>query len=563
MELTGYFIKVTVCLTVFALIYHTCLRKLTFFNLSRIYLLASLIFSFIIPLLHFEYERNELIETISSLRDVSIISDYTTDHETDLPANRQAWPDPVQAGIGLYALISLFLFVQLLWKIIRILINVKANGRRIGRMILTPPVGRMINCSFFNIAFINRKNLSPEELEQVLAHEYEHMKRLHSADKLLIELLRVILWFNPLIYYYRHKIAEVHEFEVDAAMISRFNKRRYASMLLKLSSGVSLMLANSFSRNKLEIRISRLFTHKSSKMKKLLYLSFFPAIVVLGFYLSVQVVFARIYKNPDLVRGKDMPANDPEKDLLDKSSTDHIKTYPVNRKKDPVPDKNRVLPSAENERIKQIAVNAGYKTVESSVNSEPVTTILSVGTKKKLKVVLDPGHGGKDNATRVAGIYEKDLTLEVAKEIRKVLQERGFKVILTRETDEFVSLYTRAKVQGDIFISLHANSIPNGNMNRNGMEIHVGSTMDQGSPLLNRSVRLAQVFHNELRKMDDIQLNEAIFKQSLVVLRANVSPAILVELGYMSHPDDLKFMTDKSSQRKIADAFAEAISAYN
>jgi N-acetylmuramoyl-L-alanine amidase len=95
------------------------------------------------------------------------------------------------------------------------------------------------------------------------------------------------------------------------------------------------------------------------------------------------------------------------------------------------------------------------------------------------------------------------------------------------------------------------------------MEIFIGSTMDQGSHLLDQSTRLAKVFHHELREIGDIKLKEAIVSQSLAVLRTNTSPAILLELGYMSHPGDLKLMTDESYQRRIADAFAKVLTSYN
>jgi N-acetylmuramoyl-L-alanine amidase len=149
-------------------------------------------------------------------------------------------------------------------------------------------------------------------------------------------------------------------------------------------------------------------------------------LTVLGFYLSVQVVYARIYKDPDPGTWKVQPVEDPAKS---KSSTESI--TPFSTEEHLVPVKEKLLLTEENERGELITVSAGYKAIEPSVRTESGNLVLRTDPGKILKVVLDPGHGGRDDASQVAGIYEKDLTLEFAKVIRKVLQERGFEVVLT------------------------------------------------------------------------------------------------------------------------------------
>ena len=79
---------------------------------------------------------------------------------------------------------------------------------------------------------------------------------------------------------------------------------------------------------------------------------------------------------------------------------------------------------------------------------------------------MDPGHGGKDSgAVGQVGILEKDIVLEVAKELRWLLKARGFEVVMTRESDHFVTLGKRAHManqeDADLFISLHANAAKN------------------------------------------------------------------------------------------------------
>src|SRR5439155_154786 len=81
------------------------------------------------------------------------------------------------------------------------------------------------------------------------------------------------------------------------------------------------------------------------------------------------------------------------------------------------------------------------------------------------KIVLDPGHGGRDDgAMTEAGLREKDLTLDVARRLRRLLLDQAFEVLMTRDRDEAVSLRQRAQFANaegaDLFVSIHVNSIP-------------------------------------------------------------------------------------------------------
>lgn len=190
----------------------------------------------------------------------------------------------------------------------------------------------------------------------------------------------------------------------------------------------------------------------------------------------------------------------------------------------------------------------------------------STGMPKAFRVVLDPGHGGKDSVTRANGFYEKDIVLDIAKEIKDHLNKNGFEVIMTRESDEFISLSDRAAVSGDVFISLHANSVadtigPSVRSMIKGMEIYTGKNTQNNSELKTRSKALASIFQIQLSALDGIS-SRGIKEKQLAVLTQNQSAAILIELGYLTNEEDLTFLTSKDNYKQIAEAFSKALKAY-
>ncbi|MEJ6979038.1 N-acetylmuramoyl-L-alanine amidase [Pedobacter sp. P351] len=182
------------------------------------------------------------------------------------------------------------------------------------------------------------------------------------------------------------------------------------------------------------------------------------------------------------------------------------------------------------------------------------------------RIVLDPGHGGRDSVTRSGGVYEKNIVLTIAKEIRSHLEKSGFEVVMTRNTDEFVPLGERAMIKGDVFISLHANSVadtigPSVRSMIKGMEIYTGKSTDGDTVLMNKNQLLAGKFKEQLTGLRGINCR-FVKQKSLAVLNQNRTAAILIELGFLTNQEDLAFLTDRNNYQQIADAFINAIKAY-
>jgi len=121
-------------------------------------------------------------------------------------------------------------------------------------------------------------------------HEAEHAHLGHSAARLALEILRVVFWFNPVLWLYQRSLAHLHELQAAAAVAHRFDARAYARLLLHLHGGAGLPLTNLFSRQPLKDRLAALFqTKPTSAMKKLLYLAALPVALVATVFLAQSV----------------------------------------------------------------------------------------------------------------------------------------------------------------------------------------------------------------------------------------------------------------------------------
>lgn len=179
-------------------------------------------------------------------------------------------------------------------------------------------------------------------------------------------------------------------------------------------------------------------------------------------------------------------------------------------------------------------------------------TTRSLGAGPFSTVIVDAGHGGHNRGARAyRGQYEKDLTLDTANRLANILRKRGFRVIMTRSSDQFVSLDRRVNISNasrdSIFVSVHYNWVryPSGR----GTETFYYSE---------RSRRLAANVQAELARSYNTP-NRGVKRRGFYVLRKNSRPAILVECGFISNPSDNAFIQTASGRQKIAEAIAQGI----
>ncbi|ADO02373.1 N-acetylmuramoyl-L-alanine amidase [Helicobacter pylori SJM180] len=234
--------------------------------------------------------------------------------------------------------------------------------------------------------------------------------------------------------------------------------------------------------------------------------------------------------------------------------------------------------------------------------AEKNDTFIKTKRKKHKKIVLDAGHGGKDCGAMSANLVcEKDIVLEVVKFLHKELKKRGYSVLLTRDKDIYIDLVARTELANkkgaDLFISVHANSIPKrSTSNAHGIETYFLSTA--------RSERARKVAEQENK--DDVNLMDYFSKSLLLnslntqrliisnklaidvqygmlqsirknypdvvdggvregpfwVLAGALMPSILIEIGYNSHAIESKRIQSKPYQKILAKGIADGIDSF-
>ncbi|AZA75419.1 N-acetylmuramoyl-L-alanine amidase family protein [Chryseobacterium indoltheticum] len=175
--------------------------------------------------------------------------------------------------------------------------------------------------------------------------------------------------------------------------------------------------------------------------------------------------------------------------------------------------------------------------------------MLSFSTETKKIIVIDAGHGGNDFGATMNGVSEKDMVLNIARQIKKASDKDGtYEVILTRSEDTSTTLTERTeqinKLNPEMVISLHINRTPEANTNKSGHEIFMQKTSESKS--------LAEKLSKKLGEC-------SIKEENLHILRNSKSPAVLVELGYINNTKEREYMNNSDGQREIAQKFADFI----
>ncbi|WP_375341223.1 N-acetylmuramoyl-L-alanine amidase [Plectonema radiosum] len=176
-----------------------------------------------------------------------------------------------------------------------------------------------------------------------------------------------------------------------------------------------------------------------------------------------------------------------------------------------------------------------------------------------IKILLDPGHGGEESgAVGPTGLPEKDVNLTVSNLLREELLKRGATVVMTREDDKFVSLDQRqliiAKEEPTLALSVHYNALPD----YGDAEKTKGVGMFWYHP---QAHSLAIYLHNYLvDKLD--RPSYGVFWNNLALTRPEAAPSLLLELGFMSNPEEFEWVTNSKQQKKLAQTLADGITKW-
>lgn len=269
MTLTGYLFQVSTYLIVFYAFYEIAVKGQTFFMLNRIYLLSVIVFSLAIPLTRIQWllQKEVIQQTLSvtvqfALTRVQPIQQFTSS------LDRLTLPVYITGTT-----LSSVLFIWRLMGLKKTAIKSSKNKA----------------FSFFKFKVVDQ---TLPDYPIINVHEQVHVRQLHSADILFVELMGILFWFNPVIYCYKRSIKRVHEYLADRAAARYMgDNKSYALLLFHKSIGLSPVLANSFQNTSLlKSRIYMLQREQSRKLTLWRYIAIVPIIAIMLLFSSASII---------------------------------------------------------------------------------------------------------------------------------------------------------------------------------------------------------------------------------------------------------------------------------
>lgn len=256
-----------ISLGLLTLVYFFFLRKETFFRLNRVYLIVSAVFSGILPLLHIPVFLNSASSNLAL-----IASGPRVLEAVDVYGGAGADASGIFLSLPLIGLIYfsgiLFFALRFTWKLGQMVLLVRSGEKRKYKGLTIVRLGFETSAfSFFRWLFVGRDfQFGTEESNHILKHEVVHIRQRHSVDVLLLELVALVQWFNPFIWYLRRAVRENHEFLADALVVNKgISPVRYKAMLIEQVTGIQLQVANNFNYSLLKSRMKMISKIKSPR----------------------------------------------------------------------------------------------------------------------------------------------------------------------------------------------------------------------------------------------------------------------------------------------------------
>ena len=278
-----YILQSGLCLAVFYSVYELFLKRETYFQLNRIFLVSGLLLSFLIP----AFPIASPFKTTAAPPAV----DFASIPSASARGFRS--PDFLYVLYGIGVLVFLLRFGLQLAKLRRV---VRTHGirRLCGAKIvavdrLFPPF------SFLDVIFINQGPSIDANLRRILAHEQVHIRQHHTLDVLLMEIVLSLQWFNPFVWRYKKALQETHEYLADSGVIAQgFSSVKYQLLMFEQHVGASLFeFGNNFKKSQIKRRIMMLSKIESPEVAKLKLLLALPMVIALVLIFAEPRVAAR------------------------------------------------------------------------------------------------------------------------------------------------------------------------------------------------------------------------------------------------------------------------------
>jgi TonB-dependent SusC/RagA subfamily outer membrane receptor len=270
--LIEYFAKLSISLAVVWLFYQFVLRRLTFYNHNRWYLLGYSLLSFVIPLIDITPALHQ-----NDLTDIGVVQWVPLVYK-NAAAN---------TSLSVWNIISILVVAGMLFMLVRLLVQLISFRRMMKKATVVSAEGiqlyqvnePIIPFSFGNAVFFNVNLHTTEELEKIIRHEFVHVKQRHSIDIICSEILCLLNWYNPFAWMIRAAIRQNLEFVADNKVLENgINKKQYQYLLLKVIGDNQFSIAQKFNFSSLKKRIAMMNKNKSTKKHLFRFLFLLPVL---------------------------------------------------------------------------------------------------------------------------------------------------------------------------------------------------------------------------------------------------------------------------------------------
>lgn len=277
-----YFLKLSISLSVVYLFYQLVLRRLTFYNWNRWYLVSYSLLSFFIPFVDISLvlDKNEWSS--------SAIVQWLPTFQTNNSHSAGVYSSPTL--LSPTDIIQFALVVGMLIMFCRLIVQLLSFRKMINNASIIPVNGlklyqvndKIIPFSFGNSIFINRSLHNDQELREIILHEFVHVKQRHSVDIIWSELLCLVNWYNPFAWLIRRAIRQNLEFIADNQVLENgIDRKQYQYLLLKVIGNNHFSIASKFNFSSLKKRIAMMNKMKSAGVHLVKFLFILPLVAVL------------------------------------------------------------------------------------------------------------------------------------------------------------------------------------------------------------------------------------------------------------------------------------------
>ena len=293
LEFLKYDLKVAVLIAIFYLFYRLLLSRDTFHRLNRMVLLVTAAASFVLPLCVFTFHHTVVMAPLET----RVFVDQPLVAIVESPS--QPW---WQIGVVIVFFLGMFMVMgRVVWSVVqvfRLIMHSERHPQDDG-IVIAVTDKQLTPFSWMRYIVLNVSDFEHQD-PAIMAHERAHIRKRHSLDVILVDILTALQWFNPAIWMLRQDLRAIHEYEADAAVLSQgINMRQYLYLLIqKAVARGGYSIANGITHSTLKNRINMMLNNKKSKGKSWLKLLALLPILGTVLALNAETVTDYVYQEP-------------------------------------------------------------------------------------------------------------------------------------------------------------------------------------------------------------------------------------------------------------------------